>query len=92
MASGSGSTYYPLSGRRNPAPRPTKVAWLNRPAVDRLQLWAYSGLALETRVTGEYRFQNGQLQSVKRPAIRGLNQNHNPDLKYVFKSAPSVPT
>jgi len=52
------------------------------------QLWAYSGLALETRISGEYRFHAGQLQSGKRlPAIRGLNENHNPDLKYVFKSA-----
>jgi transposase len=31
------------------------------------QLWAYSGLALRTRVTGEYRVAGGQLQRAKRP-------------------------
>jgi transposase len=52
------------------------------------QLWAYSGLALQTRISAEYRFHGGQLQPSKRaPAIRGLNANHNPDLKNVFKSA-----
>ncbi len=52
------------------------------------QFWAYSGLALQTRISAEYRFQQGQLQTSKRlPAIRGLNANHNPDLKNVFKSA-----
>jgi transposase len=52
------------------------------------QLWAYSGLALQTRISAEYRFHRGQLQPSKRaPAIRGLNANHNPDLKNVFKSA-----
>jgi transposase len=51
------------------------------------QLWAYSGLALETRTSAEYRFVAGQLQrSKKLLAIRGLNQNHNHDLKEVFKS------
>jgi transposase len=51
------------------------------------QLWAYSGLALETRTSAEYRFVAGQLQrSRKLLAIRGLNNNHNHDLKYVFKS------
>ena len=52
------------------------------------QLWAYSGLALETRVSGEYRYANGELQrSGKRPTPRGLNDNHNHDLKNVFKGA-----
>jgi transposase len=55
------------------------------------QLWAYSGLALQTRISGEYRFQGGQLQPTKRlPAIRGLNDNHNPDLKNIFKSAATL--
>ena len=50
------------------------------------QLWAYSGLALQTRISGEYRFQGGQLQPTKRlPAIRGLNENHNPDLKNIIQ-------
>ncbi len=52
------------------------------------QLWAYSGLALQTRSSGEYRFTGGQLQpSRKAPALRGLNVNHNHDLKNIFKSA-----
>jgi transposase len=52
------------------------------------QLWAYSGLALQTRSSGEYRYTEGKLQhSRKPPALRGLNVNHNHDLKNVFKSA-----
>jgi transposase len=52
------------------------------------QLWAYCGLALQTRSSGEYRFTRGQLQrSKKSPAIRGLNVNHNHELKNLFKSA-----
>jgi transposase len=55
------------------------------------QLWAYSGLALETRTSGEYRLVRGELQrSRKQLAIRGLNQNHNHDLKYVFKSTATA--
>jgi len=46
------------------------------------QLWAYCGLALQTRASGEYRFSGGELQhSKKLPALRGLNVNHNHDLK-----------
>jgi len=52
------------------------------------QLWAYSGLALKTSVSGEYRFVEGQIKrSKKLLAIRGLNQNHNHDLKNIFKGA-----
>src|SRR4029077_459634 len=52
------------------------------------QLWAYSGLALETRTSGEYRFVNGQLRrSKKQISIRGLNKDHNHDLKGLFKPA-----
>ena len=52
------------------------------------QLWAYSGLALQTYSSGEYRFVEGQLQrSKKLLAIRGLNRNHNHDLKNIFKGA-----
>ena len=32
------------------------------------QLWAYCGLALQTRSSGEYRYPGGQLQHSKRPA------------------------
>ncbi len=52
------------------------------------QLWAYSGLALKTSASGEYRFEEGQLKRSKKfLAIRGLNINHNPDLKNIFKGA-----
>ena len=55
------------------------------------QLWAYSGLALETRTSGEFRFVGNALErSKKLPAIRGLNRNHNADLKYVFKSTATA--
>jgi hypothetical protein len=51
------------------------------------QLWAYSGLALQTRVSGEYRVTGDQLQRAKRqPSLRGLNENHNHELKALFKS------
>jgi transposase len=52
------------------------------------QLWAYCGLALQTRASGEYRFRGGELlPSKKSPALRGLNVNHNHDLKNLFKGA-----
>jgi transposase len=52
------------------------------------QLWAYCGLGLQTRISGEYRVSEGQLQHGKKaPALRGLNENHNHDLKGLFKSA-----
>src|SRR5437016_4221878 len=42
------------------------------------QLWAYSGLALETRTSGEHRYVRGQLRrSKKQVSIRGLNKDHN---------------
>jgi transposase len=51
------------------------------------QLWAYSGLGLQTRISGEYRFAGSELQrSKKLPVLRGLNANHNHDLKNLFKS------
>ncbi|MGH9356265.1 MAG: IS110 family transposase [Terriglobia bacterium] len=52
------------------------------------QFWAYCGLALETRSSADYRFVNGQLVHTQKPVrIRGLNLNHNHDLKNVFKGA-----
>jgi transposase len=51
------------------------------------QLWAYSGLAIETHASGEYRYVDGRLRrSQKAVALRGLNKNHNHDLKSIFKS------
>jgi len=52
------------------------------------QLWAYCGLALKTSASGEYRIVEGQLKRSKKfLAIRGLNTNHNHDLKSIFKGA-----
>ena len=49
------------------------------------------GLALETRSSADYRFVNGQLERSKKPVfIRGLNLNHNHDLKNLFKSAATT--
>jgi hypothetical protein len=52
------------------------------------QLWNYCGLGLRMRSSGEYRYKEGQLQHARKPpALRGLNVNHNHDLKNLFKSA-----
>ena len=50
------------------------------------QLWAYCGLGLETRDSGEYRFRKGKLERKRQPTIVGLNRNHHHLLKYVLKS------
>ena len=51
------------------------------------QLWAYSGLAILTHESAQYRYAGGQLQRSKKAAmVRGLNENHNHDLKAIFKS------
>jgi transposase len=55
------------------------------------QFWAYCGLGLETRTSSDYQLVDGQLQRKKKPVwIRGLNLNHNHDLKNVFKSAATT--
>ena len=52
------------------------------------QLWTYSGLGIETRDSARYRFVRGQLQRAKKPQqIRGLNRNHNHEMKDIFKGA-----
>jgi len=52
------------------------------------QLWAYSGFALETHDSGEYRCVRGKLRrNRERMTVRGLSHNHNPDLKNLFKGA-----
>src|SRR6202171_4326634 len=53
--------------------------------------WTYSGLAIDTRDSAQHRFVNGQLQRSKKPQqLRGLNQNHNHDMKAIFKSAATM--
>ncbi len=52
------------------------------------QLWNYSGLAVVTHDSAQYRYVDGQLQRCKKPQqVRGLNQNHNHAMKEIFKSA-----
>ncbi len=52
------------------------------------QLWAYSGFAVQTHDSGEYRHVRGKLQrNRERMTVRGLNDNHNRELKNLFKSA-----
>ncbi len=52
------------------------------------QLWAYSGFALETHDSGEYRYVRGKLQrNRERMTVRGLSNNHNPEVKNLFKGA-----
>jgi transposase len=52
------------------------------------QFWAYCGLGLETRSSADYQQIAGQLKrSRKKVLIRGLNVDHNHDLKNIFKGA-----
>jgi transposase len=51
------------------------------------QLWAYSGFAVETHDSGEYRYVRGKLlRNRERISVRGLSDNYNRDLKNLFKS------
>jgi transposase len=55
------------------------------------QLWTYSGFGIETHSSAEHRCVQGELRRSKKPAsIRGLNRNHNHDLKSLYKSAATV--
>src|SRR5713101_4777418 len=55
------------------------------------QLWTYSGFGIETHSSAEHRYVEGELQRSKKPiSIRGLNRNHNHDLKNLFKSAATI--
>jgi transposase len=52
------------------------------------QFWPYCGLAVVQRTSAEYKFLNGTLARQKKVgATRGLNRNHCPALKRVFKDA-----
>jgi transposase len=52
------------------------------------QLWAYCGFAVQTHDSGEYHYVRGKLQRYReRITVRGLNHNHNHDLKNLFKGA-----
>jgi transposase len=55
------------------------------------QLWNYSGFGIQTHGSAENRYVDGELQrSKKQVSMRGLNRNHNHDLKNLFKSAATV--
>jgi transposase len=55
------------------------------------QLWTYGGLGLETHSSADYRYAEGRLLRAKKPlSIRGLNTNHNHDLKNLFKGAAII--
>jgi transposase len=52
------------------------------------KLWTYAGLGLVQKGSSEYRLVEGR--AVRRPGalqLRGLNHNHRPGLKEIFKSA-----
>lgn len=52
------------------------------------QLWADSGFALQTHDSGEYRYGRGKLRrNRERVTVLGLSNNHNHDLKNLFKGA-----
>ena len=55
------------------------------------QLWPYVGLAVVTRSSANEEFVGGRLRRRRRaPLTRGLNRNHNPLLKSIFKGAANV--
>jgi len=55
------------------------------------QLWAYGGLGIETHSSADHRYVDGQLQRSKRQvSLRGLNRNHNHELKNIFKGAAII--
>lgn len=69
------------------------IGWVQTPHRFRTkrQFWAYCGLALEARDSAEYRVVHGQVQRRSKPVlIRGLNWNHNHDLKNLFKSTATM--
>src|SRR5262249_19949624 len=52
------------------------------------QFWPYCGLSVVTRSSADYKIVEGKIiKSQKKVSTRGLNWNHNPRLKRVFKSA-----
>lgn len=52
------------------------------------QFWPYCGLAVVTRSSADYKIVEGKIiKSRKKASTRGLNRNHNPGLKQIFKSA-----
>ena len=55
------------------------------------QLWTFSGFGIETHSSADCRYVEGQLRKAhKQVSIRGLNTDHNHDLKNLFKGAAVV--
>ena len=55
------------------------------------QPWSFSGFGIEMHSSADYRYVEGQLRRARRPStIRGLNDNHNHDLKNLFKGAAII--
>jgi len=55
------------------------------------QLWAYAGFAVVTRTSAEYVVQDQRIVRRRRaPFTRGLNRNHSPVVKEIFKSAATA--
>jgi len=83
--------------RSVPFPGPVRVAeilaimatpWRFR---TKRQAWPYAGLAVVTRSSADQEFAEGRLRRRKRaPLTRGLNRNHHPLLKSVFKGAANA--
>lgn len=56
-------------------------------------LWAYCGLAVTTSTSSEYLIDHGRpIRRSRPPLTRGLNRNHHPVLKQIFKSAANGAT
>jgi len=57
------------------------------------QLWAYAGLAVVTRTTAEYTLEGRTpVRRHRAPMTRGLNRNHHPLIKMLFRSAATAAT
>jgi transposase len=54
------------------------------------QLWTYSGVGIETGSSADHHVVKGQLERNKQVEVRGVNRNHNHDLKNLFKGAAIV--
>ena len=56
-------------------------------------LWAYAGLAVTTRTSAEYQLEGRTpVRRRRAPLTRGLNRNHHPLVKAVFKGAATAAT
>lgn len=54
-------------------------------------LWPYAGLAVVTHSSADQEFVEGRLRRRRRaPMTRGLNRNHHPQLKAIFKGAANA--